>query len=130
MSFPKKYLKQHTCTTLVYAQARVVPTWQMSSSPWLAKELEPKQNLFPDYLSSILHGALVGAGSFPLVLPCSGWSPLTGQKSFNTQNYVQHVNYPPLQNMCNRSYPFLSLLAYEAACCPTINYKNKSKGRI
>jgi len=67
----------------------------LSSPRWLAKELEPKQNLFPDHLSSILHGALVGAGSFPWVLPCSCWSPLTGQKSFNTQNYVQHVNYPP-----------------------------------
>jgi len=43
----------------------------------------------------MVHGAFVGAGSFPLVLPCSCWSPLTGQKKFNTQNYVQHVNYPP-----------------------------------
>jgi len=35
--------------------------------PWLAMELEPNRKLFPDHLpsirQSILHGALVGAGS-------------------------------------------------------------------
>jgi hypothetical protein len=100
----------------------------MSSPPWLAKEMEPKQNLFPDYLSSILHGALVGAGSFPLVLPCSGWSPLTGQKSFDTQNYVQHVNYPPYKICVTVPTLFFPCWLMRQPAAPPSTTKTKSKG--
>jgi len=37
---------------------------EKKSSPlWLGRELEPNRKLFPDHLSFILHGALMGAGS-------------------------------------------------------------------
>jgi hypothetical protein len=37
---------------------------QLSLSPWLARELEPKKNLLIAHLCpSILHGALVGTGA-------------------------------------------------------------------
>jgi hypothetical protein len=43
----------------------------------LARELEPNRKLFSDHLSSILHGALVGAGSLwtglHSALPCVGY---------------------------------------------------------
>jgi hypothetical protein len=102
----------------------------MSSPPWLAKELEPKQNLFPNHLSSILHGALVGAGWFLYGFAMFLLESIDRTKKFQHPKLCSTCELPTVQNMCNRSYPFLSLLAYEAACCSTINYKNKSKERI
>jgi hypothetical protein len=36
---------------------------QLTKSPWLAWELQPNREMFPNQLPFILHGALVGAGS-------------------------------------------------------------------
>jgi len=50
---------------------------QLRLPSWLARELEPNRKLFSDQLSSILHGALVGAGSLwtglHSALPCVGY---------------------------------------------------------